>query len=58
MSEEAPGIVTIGDARDIQRLWELGHHDPNYIAEARRNPLKSGQCFLLREAMHKNPFWQ
>jgi len=33
MPEEAPGIVTIGDARDIQRLWELGH-DPNHIAEA------------------------
>ena len=32
MSKKVPG-VTIGEARDIRRLWRLGHHDPNYIAE-------------------------
>jgi len=34
MSKDAPGIITIGDAREVQRLWDSGVRDINSIVEA------------------------
>ncbi len=34
MSKRFPGIITIGEHQCVNRLWDLGYHNPDYIAEA------------------------
>jgi len=34
MSKDAPGIIMVGDAREVQRLWDSGVRDINSIVEA------------------------